>query len=112
MSRYLTLAEQVAGDARDKTLAQLVNQASTWDNRVAAQAILIWLRDHDTVSANDLRNELPDIAGGVLAGTLRGMARSYLIHTGAYVPSTAPATKGHRVAVYRKRTDADRAEAA
>lgn len=112
MSRYLTLAEQVAGDVRDKTLAQLVLQASDWDNKVAAQAILIWLRTHDTVSANDFRDELPDIAAGVLAGTLRGMSRSYLIHTGQYVPSTAPATKGHRVAVYRKRTATDRAEAA
>jgi hypothetical protein len=112
MSRRLTLAEQVAGDARDKTLAQLVNQASAWDRRVVAQAVLIWMRDHDTVSANDLRDQLPDVAAGVLPGVLRGMSHNYLIHAGAYVPSTAPATKGHRIAVYRRRTDADRAEAA
>jgi hypothetical protein len=108
----LTLAEQVAAEARDKTLAQLVRQASAWDRKVVAQAVLIWMRDHDTVSANDLREQLPDVAGGVLPGVLRGMSHNYLIHTGQYVPSTAPATKGHRIAVYRRRTEADRAEAA
>ncbi|TGB11581.1 hypothetical protein [Streptomyces sp. MZ04] len=112
MSKRLTLAEQVAGDARDKTLAQLVRQASAWDRNVVAQAVLIWMRDHDTVTANDLRDLLPDVAGGVLPGVLRGMSHNYLIHTRTYVPSTSPSTKGHPVAVYRKRTDADRTEAA
>jgi hypothetical protein len=108
----LTLAEQVAADARDKTLAQLVRQASAWDRKIVAQAVLIWMRDHDTVSANDLRDELPEVAGGVLPGVLRGMGHNYLIHTGRYVPSTSPRTKGHPIAVYRKRTTADQAEAA
>ncbi|MDT0608790.1 hypothetical protein [Streptomyces lancefieldiae] len=108
----LTLAEQVAAEARDKTLSQLVRQASNWDRKVVAQAVLIWMRDHDTVSANDLRDQLPDVASGVLPGVLRGMSHNYLIHTGAYVPSTAPATKGHRIAVYRRRTAADQEVAA
>jgi hypothetical protein len=108
----LTLAEQVAGDVRDKTLAQLLRQASDWDRKVVAQAVLIWMRDHDTVSANDLRDQLPVVAAGVLPGVLRGMSHNFLIGTGEYVPSTAPSTKGHRIAVYRRRTAADRAEAA
>jgi hypothetical protein len=112
MSRRITLAEQVAGDVRDKTLAQLVRQASGWDRRVVAQAVLIWMREHDTVSANDLRAQLPEVAAGVLPGVLRGMSHNYLIHTRTYVPSTAPSTKGHPIAVYRRRTEADRAEAA
>jgi hypothetical protein len=112
MSKRLTLAEEVAGDVRDKTLAQLVRQASDWDRKVVAQAVLIWIRDHDTVSANDLRDQLPDVAAGVLPGVLRGMSHNYLIHTRTYVPSTAPSTKGHPVAIYRRRTSADQAEAA
>jgi hypothetical protein len=40
------------------------------------------------------------------------MGHNYLIHTHTYVPSTAKSTKGHPVAVYRKRTSSDRAEAA
>ncbi|MEV5944640.1 hypothetical protein [Streptomyces sp. NPDC051994] len=112
MTKRLTLAEEVAADVRDKTLDQLVRQASAWDRKVVAQAVLIWIRDHDTVSANDLRKELPDVAAGVLPGVLRGMSHNYLIHTRTYVPSTAPSTKGHPVAVYRKRTSADRSEAA
>jgi hypothetical protein len=108
----LTLAEQVAAEARDKTLDQLVRQASDWDRKVVAQAVLIWMRDHDTVSANDLRELLPDTAAGVLPGTLRGMSHNYLIHTGQFVPSTAPSTKGHRIAVYRRRTASDTQEAA
>ncbi|GHB55942.1 hypothetical protein GCM10010331_49770 [Streptomyces xanthochromogenes] len=112
MSKRLTLAEEVAADVRDKTLAQLVRQASEWDRKIVAQAVLIWIRDHDTVSANDLRDQLPDVAAGVLPGVLRGMSHNYLIGTGQFVPSTAPATKGHRVAVYRRRTNADQGEAA
>ncbi|HEY9370418.1 hypothetical protein [Streptomyces sp.] len=108
----LTLAEQVAADVRDKTLAQLVRQSSSWDRKVVAQAVLIWMRDHDTVSANDLRSQLPNVAAGVLPGVLRGMSHNYLIGTGAYVPSTSKATKGHRIAIYRRRTAADQTEAA
>jgi hypothetical protein len=114
MTRRLSVAEQAAADLRDKTLADLLATASSWDKAVVAQAILAWIREHDTICANDLRELLPDTAAGVLPGTLRSMCRSRgpLIHTGRYVPSTAPRTKGHPIAVYRQRTAADHQEAA
>jgi hypothetical protein len=112
VTRRLNVAEQAAADLRDRTLAELLATASDWDKALVRQAIVAWIREHDTVSANDLRELLPDTAAGILPGTLRGLSHNLLIHTGRYVPSTAPRTKGHPIAVYRRRTAAGQAVAA
>ncbi|ANZ17476.1 hypothetical protein O1L44_16390 [Streptomyces noursei] len=64
-------------------------------------------------SANDFRDRLPDgVRHGLLGAAIRGLAASRTItNTGRTVPSTAPATHGHRIAVYRL-TAPDHGEAA
>lgn len=54
-------------------------------------------------SANDFRDLVPDgVPHGLLGAAIRGLAASRAItNTGRTVPSTAPATHGHRIAVYR-----------
>ncbi|MFB7630670.1 hypothetical protein ACFC0M_06950 [Streptomyces sp. NPDC056149] len=54
-------------------------------------------------SANDFRALLPDgVPHGLLGAAIRGLAASRSItNTGRTAPSTAPATHGHRIAVYR-----------
>ncbi|MEH6373647.1 hypothetical protein V7793_04695 [Streptomyces sp. KLMMK] len=53
-------------------------------------------------SANDFRDLLPDLPHGLLGAAVRGLAASGTITaTGRTVPSTSPATHGHRISVYR-----------
>lgn len=113
MSR-LTKAEQAAAQVRDRTLAEILAGAPAWDVAVVRQAILAAAREQGTVSANSIRELLPETGHGLIAAAFRGLSRGAgpLVHTGRYVPSTSPGTKGHPVAVYAWRGVAEAGVAA
>lgn len=104
--KRLTAAEKLAAEHRDSTLTAIV-QSSDWDRALAEQAVIAYGIEHsDGFSANDMRDLLPEQGAGFLGAAFRALACArVLVHTGEYVPSTSPATHGHRIAVYRLNPD-------
>jgi hypothetical protein len=100
MSR-LSLAEQLASRRRDKTLAEIL-KASAWDRYVVMQAVLLYGQSHDTWSANDIRDLLPEQGRGFLGAAINGMRSGEIIRRvrGDEVPSTLPSTHGHGLKVW------------
>lgn len=97
----LTGAERAAAALRDETLADLLAGTSAWDRALVRRAVLAYGREHATLSANDVRPLLPEMGRSLVGVVFRALACSgVLVHTGEYVPSTSPATKGHRIAEY------------
>lgn len=102
MTRKLKPAEQLAADVRDKTLDDIVTNASDWDLAVVKQATIALGRNLVTFSANDFRDVLPEQGRGYIGAACRALAQHKLfIPTGEFVPSTLDGTNGHRIAVYR-----------
>lgn len=101
MARRLNLAEQLAAARRDETLAEIV-QRSAWDRYVVMQVALLHGAVHDTWSANDIRHLLPEQGRGFLGAAISGLRSAGYITQPPMpgVPSTLPATKGHRLAVW------------
>ncbi|WP_435246390.1 hypothetical protein [Streptomyces sp. NRRL F-5630] len=109
MTRRLTPAEQLAADARNTTLAQLL--ASTdpagWNLALVKQAILAAGRSMPEFSANDFRDLLPEMGAGMAGLACHALRIQGLIEpTGARVPSTLASTHGHGIHVYRLTTKA------
>lgn len=101
MTTKLTPAEQVAASVRDMTLMDIAS-ASDWDLKVVKQAVIIYGRILGELSANDIRDVLPEQGRGYIGAAFRALAIQHVLeHTGQYVPSTDPPTRGHRIAVYR-----------
>lgn len=100
MTRRLTPAERLAATDKNQLLDDIV-QASTWDRFLVEQAV--WMLGlKGAFSANDARDLLPELGHGFLGAAINGLRNSGLIeHTGRVVPSTSPATKGHRLAVWQ-----------
>ncbi|MER7046727.1 hypothetical protein [Streptomyces jumonjinensis] len=97
---HLTVAERLAAADRDFTLAAIADQ-SEWDRFLVEQAILAVGETRDTFSANDLRTLLPEMGHGYLGAAIKALQAGGIIRpTGAMVPSTSPATKGHRLTVW------------
>jgi hypothetical protein len=94
----LSLAEQLAARRRDETLAEIL-AASDWDRYVVMDAALLYGHDHDTWSANDLRNLLPEQGRGLLGAAISGLRAGGIIRRvrGEEVPSTLGPTKGHEL---------------
>lgn len=102
MTRRLTPAERLAATERDATLDQLMANASIWDQFLVEQAIFLTGLQRDRFTANDLRDLLPDLGCGFLGVAINSLRGSGIIARvpGAEVPSTSPATHGHRLAVW------------
>lgn len=97
---HLTPAERLAAADKDTHLADIV-RASTWDRLLVEQAVWRYGLEHGEFSANTLREVLPEMGHGYLGAAINGLRSAGLIeHTGRVVPSTSPATKGHRLAVW------------
>ncbi|MGW2920333.1 hypothetical protein ACWDBF_21080 [Streptomyces angustmyceticus] len=101
MPRPLTPAERLAAADKDNTLEQIV-AASTWDRFLVEQAVFAVGLANDTFSANLLRDLLPEMGHGYIGAAINSLRTAGIIeHTGQVVPSTSPATHGHRLGVWR-----------
>lgn len=100
MTRRLTPAERLAAADRDIHLADIADQSS-WDRFLVEQAIFAVGQVRDTFTANQMRDLLPELGRGFLGAAINSLRRGGVIeHTGRAVPSTSPATRGHRLAVW------------
>lgn len=100
MTRRLTPAERLAATDRDQLLDDIV-RASTWDRFLVEQAVWHYGLKHGEFSANSLRDVLPELGHGYLGAAINSLRTAGIIrHTGRVVPSTSPATHGHRLAVW------------
>lgn len=111
MTRHLTPAERLAATNRDQRLDD-ITRASEWDQSLVEQAVFAYGLATPEWSANDLRAVLPEMGHGYLGAAINSLRVAGIIaHTGRAVPSTSPATHGHRLAVWTL-TDKGRAIAA
>lgn len=100
MTRRLTPAERLAAADRDLRLTDIVSQ-SEWSQFLVEQALLAVGQERATFTANAMRDLLPEMGHGFLGAAINSLRRGGVIeHTGRAVPSTSPATRGHRLAVW------------
>lgn len=100
MTRRLTPAERLAATDKDKLLDD-ITASSTWDRFLVEQAVYAYGLERGHFSANDLRDVLPEVGHGYLGAAINSLRTAGIIaHTGRVVPSTSPATHGHRLAVW------------
>ncbi|MFI1798475.1 hypothetical protein ACH427_14150 [Streptomyces sp. NPDC020379] len=96
--------DQFRAQRRANRLLARIRAAAGRDQLTLVQELIL---DHGLTvgefSANDFRRQLPDdLPHGLLGAAVRGLAASGAITaTGRTVPSTSPATHGHRITVYR-----------
>jgi hypothetical protein len=101
MTRRLTVAERLASDGKNLLLNDIVRQ-SEWSQFLVEQAVLHYGVIRPEFSANHLREVLPELGHGYLGAAINALRQGGVIeHTGQMVPSTSPATHGHRLAVWR-----------
>ncbi|MFF1499708.1 hypothetical protein ACFVZR_07490 [Streptomyces sp. NPDC058316] len=100
MTRRLTVAERLASAEKDLLLADIAAQSS-WDQFLVEQAAFHYGLANGTFTANDMRRVLPEMGHGFLGAAINSLRTGGIIaHTGRAVPSTSPATHGHRLAVW------------
>lgn len=100
MARRLSVAERLASDNKNLLLDEIVRQ-DEWSQYLVEQAVLHYGMARPLFSANELRDVLPDLGHGFLGAAINSLRQGGIIaHTGQMVPSTSPATHGHRIAVW------------
>ncbi|MFJ8923914.1 hypothetical protein ACIREK_31105 [Streptomyces sp. NPDC102415] len=100
MTRRLSVAERHAAAEKDFLLEEIADQSS-WDQFLVEQACLTFGQAKGEFSANDMRDVLPELGTGFLGAAINALRTGGVIaHTGRSVPSTSPATHGHRLAVW------------
>lgn len=100
MTRRLSVAERHATAEKDLLLADIAGQ-SEWSQFLVEQAVLAVASARGEASANDLRDLLPELGHGFLGAAITALRSGGVIaHTGRTVPSTSPATHGHRLAIW------------
>lgn len=100
MTRRLSVAERHAAAAKDFLLTDIAKQ-SEWSQFLVEQAAFAFGLAHETFSCNEVRDVLPELGQGFLGAAINAMRQGGILqHTGQYVPSTSPATKGHPIAVW------------
>lgn len=100
--RRLTVAERHAAADKDLLLADIAAQSS-WSQFLVEQAVLVFGWEKDTFSANDMRDVLPELGHGYLGAAINSLRQGGVITRipGDGVPSTSPATHGHRLAIWK-----------
>lgn len=100
MTRRLTVAERLAAADKDLLLTEIADR-SEWSQFLVEQAVLAVGATRDEFSCNVLRDLLPELGHGFLGAAINSLRTGGVIaHTGRMVPSTSPATHGHRLAVW------------
>ncbi|WP_406730939.1 hypothetical protein [Streptomyces sp. NBC_01794] len=101
MTRRLSVAERLASADKDLLLTDIAAQ-SEWSQFLVEQAVYAFGLEHDTFSANSMRDVLPELGHGFLGAAFNALRQGGVIeHTRLYVPSTSPATHGHPIAIWR-----------
>ena len=101
MTRRLTVAERLASTEKDALLDDITKH-SEWDRFLVEQAVLHFGEQYPVFSCNQIREALPDLGSGFLGAAINSLRTAGIIQrTGALVPSTAPATHGHYIHVWR-----------
>lgn len=101
MTRRLSVAERLASDDKNLLLNDIVRQ-DEWSQFLVEQAVLHYGIIRAEFSCNHLRDVLPELGHGFLGAAINALRAGGVIeHTGQMVPSTSPATHGHRLAVWR-----------
>lgn len=101
MTRRLTVAEHLASADKDLLLTDIAAQSS-WDQFLVEQAVFAFGLANQTFDCNMLRTVLPEMGHGFLGAAINALRSGGVIeHTGNSVPSTSPATHGHRLAVWQ-----------
>jgi len=98
----LTTSEKAAEAVRDATLAELLSWAGERDAAWMKELVLRLAAEHGEISANLLRKHVEEHLHWLIAPAIHSLLAGHRLVRVGDVPSDSPATKGHRIGVYRR----------